>query len=88
MAAAAIAEHLQDEGLREAEVQMGKRQVGGGAVVIVKRHAVGVVEVEDGVVVFGGLEDLEDAVDQRVVAALEPFFEREDDVLGLDQAGG
>lgn len=76
----AVAEHLQDELLREAEVQMRKGRVGGVAGLGVKRRVVFVV------VVSAGFEDLEDLVEEVVVSGLEPFFEGEDYVLGWDQA--
>lgn len=76
----AVAEHLQHEGLREAEVQMRKGQVGGVPRLGVKRRVVFVV------VVSGGFEDLEDLGEEVVVSGLEPFFEGEDYVLCWDQA--
>lgn len=76
----AVAEHLQDEGLREAEVQMRKGRVGGVARLGVKRRVAFVV------VVSAGFEDLEDLFEKVVVSGLEPFFEGEDYVLGWDQA--
>ena len=53
---------------------------------VVERHVVR--RVAEAVGVVGGFEDLEDLVEEEVVAGLEPLLEGDDGVLGRDRCDG